>query len=208
MLFWEAVFQNGDTLRLGQHTVPNISFVTGQPIAVDATVHWARESMALFTRNMRRRSSSLSKVPFDVCPIRFLLECPPKISHNFVLNSFCLVPVQLRLINCSASSPLTFDLTTLLPHESAETLPGRLAGSNDNTPSQYLWAGTTSHHVEQLAPHQRTTLPLTVCCFRSGIYNLNRFKITVKSSGGSSVDIYPPFQHLISVDDADSDLQQ
>jgi hypothetical protein len=68
---------------------------------------------------------------------------------------------------------------------------------------QYFWSETTQHYVENLKPDAKIALPTCVCFHRSGVYNLNRYKFSIKDEHRKSFhqQIYSPFQHIIIVED-------
>jgi len=159
-----------EKLIVGQHNSCNISFLT--PTTKDQTVpenHF----------------------------LRFSIESPRKILHDFQQESFCMVPVIFHINNVSHSTPLSFYLETLKPHEQKDQVP-----RGNKKQGHYFWAGTTQHYVPALQPESEIALESFVCFSRPGIYNLNRYKFCLKDNEKNIIkQIYSPFQHMVMVTD-------
>eukprot|EP01119_Soliformovum_irregulare_P017192 TRINITY_DN5065_c0_g1_i1.p1 TRINITY_DN5065_c0_g1~~TRINITY_DN5065_c0_g1_i1.p1 ORF type:complete len:1258 (+),score=327.93 TRINITY_DN5065_c0_g1_i1:91-3864(+) len=138
-------------------------------------------------------------------PLRFFIESPRKIVHDFTSQSFCGVAVKFHVNNRSTAHPLSFKLETLKPHEqlpldTSTSTPNLLA--NPQKRSQYFWAGTTQHMVTELRPEGNVELDTTVCFSKAGIYNLNRFKFAIVDKTGKHLQqVVSPFQHIIVIQD-------
>lgn len=201
-------------------------------------------------------SSSFSSLHHNPVAVRFLLECPAKVSYDFTaqgyvfseivtiltqrangINRLCVITLQLHIANCSNHTALSFDLITLSPQEGEEGEGEReehLTPSHAHahahaqaqghqkkaSASQYLWCGTTTHHVDSVAPQATTVLTLSACFFKPGVYNLTRYVLTfiyylflllfidyhfnrfklVTQVNNTNTTIYAPFQHLITVE--------
>jgi hypothetical protein len=96
-------------------------------------------------------------------------------------------------------------LDTLRPHESLENTASSSTHRNSllQKRSQYFWSGNTLHYVADLQPEQKIEIETFVCFSRPGIYNLNRYKFSIKDSKKNSVlqQIFSPYQHLIMIED-------
>jgi hypothetical protein len=90
---------------------------------------------------------------------------------------------------------------TNLFHSFITTQLTRFIFSQSGKRSQYFWADTTQHFVSKLPPDGKIALDTTVCFSRPGIYNVNRYKFSLKDDKGKTYQqIYAPFQHIIIVE--------
>jgi len=179
MLKWETVVPSDQVVYRGVHNVCNISFMT----------------------------QTVDKVVSDNVALRFSIESPRKIAHDFSKQSLCVIPVTFHVNNVSATTPLSFYLETLQPHEQVSITSVENATPNFGTQkrSQYFWAETTQHYVSDLRPFGKTSLQTCVVFSRPGVYNLNRYKFSLKDERNKAVtnkrEIYSPFQHIIMVEE-------
>eukprot|EP01102_Stenamoeba_stenopodia_P016361 TRINITY_DN5717_c0_g2_i1.p1 TRINITY_DN5717_c0_g2~~TRINITY_DN5717_c0_g2_i1.p1 ORF type:complete len:272 (+),score=58.91 TRINITY_DN5717_c0_g2_i1:79-816(+) len=136
-------------------------------------------------------------------PLRFLLQSPTKITHDFSQKSFCIVPVIFAFKNTSLNSHASFVLECIKPSDVKE--------ANDalgQTRSQFFWSGCTSYTVPELAPQEETKIDVNVCFAKPGVYNINRFRVVVSTPNVSGKIMYCPFQHLITVEKALNDTSE
>jgi len=175
VILWETALETGsvETITLiGQQNICNVSF--SSPTTVDKSVS-------------------------NNNALRFSIESPRKMTHDFSEDSFSIVPVTFHIQNRS-SAPLSFRLETLKPHENMDSNPS--ASSIQPKRSQYFWAGETQHYVLDLAPEAKVALGTNACFSRPGVYNLNRYKFVILDNKGRVLQqIYSPFQHIIIVED-------
>eukprot|EP00026_Physarum_polycephalum_P000876 Phypoly_transcript_00877.p1 GENE.Phypoly_transcript_00877~~Phypoly_transcript_00877.p1 ORF type:complete len:1286 (+),score=165.39 Phypoly_transcript_00877:53-3910(+) len=200
LLFWESSGPIGGGSHIyGQLSIPQVSFVPSQHAPITHTHSRNSLSLPLPTLPPTPRivpSPSIS-VLHNLVAVRFLIECPTKITHDFNDQGLCVTPLQLHIANCSNHSPLSFDIFTLSPQEEGEGEPDAHHVVKASA-SQYLWCGTTTHRVDSLVPQGKTQLTLSACFFKPGVYNLTRFKLTTQ--GTNNTTIYAPFQHLITIE--------
>eukprot|EP01103_Thecamoeba_quadrilineata_P018971 TRINITY_DN7507_c0_g1_i1.p1 TRINITY_DN7507_c0_g1~~TRINITY_DN7507_c0_g1_i1.p1 ORF type:complete len:860 (+),score=186.81 TRINITY_DN7507_c0_g1_i1:321-2582(+) len=123
--------------------------------------------------------------------LRYLLEVPSRVVHDFDNMSLCSVPVILRVKNISSES-ISFFLETFKSSDIKES-----SDSMGNFRPQYFWAGKTLTSVSDLPPENEVSLTVTACFSRAGVYNLNRFRL---NTTGSNRALTPSQQHLITVD--------
>jgi len=155
-------------------------------------------------------SATVDQVVADDNPLRFTIDSPRKILHDFNRQSFCMVPVTFHVNNCSSAVPISFYLHTLKPNEQLNTAPSSPATSaNDPSSaamkrSQYFWSETSTHYVRDLPPESKILLDCCVCFSKAGIYNLNRYKFCLEDE--KSQTIYSQFQHMIIIEDTNETL--
>eukprot|EP01114_Cavostelium_apophysatum_P009903 TRINITY_DN2322_c0_g2_i1.p1 TRINITY_DN2322_c0_g2~~TRINITY_DN2322_c0_g2_i1.p1 ORF type:complete len:1266 (+),score=437.02 TRINITY_DN2322_c0_g2_i1:149-3946(+) len=171
IIVWETTLESGEKITLrGQHNVCNISFLT---------------------------QTTVDKAINENTTLRFSIESPRKIVHDFSKDSMCLVPILFHVNNVSQTAPISFYLETLQPQDQIEINPS--FGTQKR--SQYFWA-ECSTHVSDLKPEGKIALESCVCFTRPGVYNLNRYKFSLKDEKSSiRQQIYSPFQHIIMVED-------
>jgi len=131
------------------------------------------------------------------------VEAPRKVLHEFNKENTCIVPVIFHISNRSTTSPLSFYLETLRPHDQPDSIPNRSGSISNQKRSQYFWAGVTQHYIADLLPEQKIEIETFACFTRPGVYNLNRYKFNIKDSRKRQVvqQIYSQFQHLIIIED-------
>ncbi|PRP88533.1 hypothetical protein PROFUN_02944 [Planoprotostelium fungivorum] len=132
--------------------------------------------------------------------LRFSIESPRKVIHDFSQDILCMVPVVFHVSNISAK-PLTFSLETLKPHEDLSS--SAAAGTPPvSKRSAYFWADTTFHMVHDLMPDTSVSLDMSVCFSSPGVFNLNRYKFSIKDDKRRNAgDIYSNYQHILTVED-------
>jgi len=141
-------------------------------------------------------SENINEIANDNTPLRFLINAPSKVTHDFKAENFCVVPIQLHVKNASPQSPISYDFEALKLNSVVDKDPA--AGQ---IRSQFFWYGVTKYRVNQLQPGCETSLSLKVCFSKPGVYNINKFKFIISVAGGTAKDIYSPCQHLITVED-------
>jgi len=176
LIIWEAKTEMNQRICFGQHTICNIAFLT---------------------------TSTAEQSVSENNALRYSVEAPRKVLHEFTKESTCIVPVVFHLSNRSTTAPLSFYLETLRPHDQIETVPHRSGSISQQKRSQYFWSGVTQHYVSDLLPGQKIEIETLACFTRPGVYNLNRYKFSIKDSRKRQVvqQIYSQFQHLIMVED-------
>jgi len=142
IILWETAVGTGPSDRIiliGQQNICNVSFLS--PTTVDKSVS-------------------------NNNALRFSIESPRKVVHDFSEDSFCVVPVIFHVSNRSSSIPLSFRLETLKPHENLENTHANTSSIQPKR-SQYFWSGTTQHCVSDLRPEATVALETNVCFFKS-----------------------------------------
>lgn len=132
------------------------------------------------------------------CPLRFVIDSPAVLTHDFARQSLALVPIVFHVTNTSPLAPLEFEFETLRPQETVET------SSELNSSSDYLWSGTTHRALTTLAPLQSLQFTVTACFARPGRYLINRFKFNVLATDPFSqkkkkLTLYSSSQHLLVI---------
>ncbi|XP_072246347.1 trafficking protein particle complex subunit 8 isoform X2 [Leuresthes tenuis] len=108
--------------------------------------------------------------------IKTNLHYPETFTHQFVLDSLCLVPVTLTLSNCSlAQVEVIIDLRP--KSSSSESL---------EVHSSFAWVGQSQYKLP-LRPQEVVSLALQACFFRAGVYNLNTPRVFAKPAEQSAV---------------------
>ncbi|KYQ90212.1 hypothetical protein DLAC_08813 [Tieghemostelium lacteum] len=195
VLFWECNSNSGSSLnllsgnRIGTLNFPNILFLP---------THYSDSALSTPWGSWKSTTSPSGKIITLIdpnlkiqLPLRFQLHSDLDVNHSFQQNPLCIVPLKLQLMNCSFVHQLNLTVECLLPHENVF--------DHSSTTSQYFWTGSTKTTIE-LKPQEIVNLPLYVCFNQPGVYNINRFKLSVKLSE-SSKDIYSTVQHLITIKD-------
>jgi len=176
IILWESKSSDNQRICFGQYNIWNIAFLTP---------------------NTAEQSLSENNA------LRYSVEAPRKVLHEFNKENTCIVPVVFHISNRSTTTPLSFYLETLRPHDQPESIPNRSGSISLQKRSQYFWAGITQHSVPDLLPGQKIEIETFACFTRPGVYNLNRYKFSIRDSRKRQVvqQIYSSFQHLIIIED-------
>jgi len=129
------------------------------------------------------------------CPLQLRVQGP---THTSLVKtgSACFVPVNIVLWNNSWSSALDVVFEALPP----TTHEGASESAKVHRGWDFEWGGTVKV-VLTVPARGESTIPLTACLFKPGVYNLNRFRVSFPNSTYPAQD-FPStdFQRLLHVD--------
>lgn len=128
-------------------------------------------------------------------PISWILDGPQEITHNFSA-SFCEISLKMTLYNSSSSTATvctnTFDSThhNVVSSSSSEpsmsgwyslSLENEIKAPSDIITAQesvgaMIWSGSSSTKVH-IQPKSSTEIPLEVCVFYPGTYDLSNYAV-------------------------------
>jgi len=113
----------------------------------------------------------------------------------------CNVPVCISIRSCCETQHLVITWEAFRPDEQ-DTLTAD--GADVKYSSPYVWVGVTrKHFAEPVLPGQQVKLETTLGVWQAGLYNINRFRVRVKTPNGILPLVYvPPMQHVLTVVDA------
>jgi hypothetical protein len=113
----------------------------------------------------------------------------------------CTHAVVLSVKNISPTEPITFYLDAM--KYSSQALEGHL--HQHHSRSAFLWSGVSRFSTVTLAPRGEISYTLYASFSRSGVYNINRFRLVVTDAGDGPAtphkDVYPTAQYFITVVD-------
>lgn len=113
----------------------------------------------------------------------------------------------LSVKNISPTESITFYLDAM--RLNASSIEGHIAHQHHSR-STYLWSGVSRFNSVTLAPRAETSYTLYAAFPRPGVYNINRFKLVVKTDAGRGdgsgapvphKDVYPSAPYLVTVED-------
>ncbi|KAG7488409.1 hypothetical protein MATL_G00034240 [Megalops atlanticus] len=108
--------------------------------------------------------------------IKTNLHYPESYNHPFPQKSLCMVPVTLRLSNCSMAE---VDVIIDLRHKATSPETLEVHGS-------FTWLGQTQYKL-QLKAQEIHKLQLTACFIHAGVYNLGTPRVFAKLSDQGSM---------------------
>ncbi|KAG9348071.1 hypothetical protein JZ751_004096 [Albula glossodonta] len=108
--------------------------------------------------------------------IKTNLHYPESYNHPFLQRSLCMVPVTLRLSNCSLAE---VDVIIDLRHKATSPETLEVHGS-------FTWLGQTQYKL-QLKAQEIHKLQLTACFIHAGVYNLGTPRVFAKLSDQGSM---------------------
>jgi hypothetical protein len=175
MIFWSASSGSSSTNYssiIGQSHALRLNFVPSRDAGIEAHV--------------------ASKTPWHTqpdCPLTVTLEYQERLDHDFERSVQCNMSILFRIKNISPDLPCDFTLELLSP-TAVQALQPALANAmstsvyQQTTPqpqqptNSFIWMGTTRVQYKGLLPGQMLHVPVKVCFFAPGQYNLNQFKLT------------------------------
>eukprot|EP00301_Raphidiophrys_heterophryoidea_P019956 c4765_g1_i1.p1 GENE.c4765_g1_i1~~c4765_g1_i1.p1 ORF type:complete len:1389 (+),score=277.83 c4765_g1_i1:44-4210(+) len=103
------------------------------------------------------------------------------VSHSFSARKTCVVAVSLCATNSSSHHPLTFQLEAHNTGMGTDGSRVALASDAASPPNQmgFMWVGPTRRTVRDLGPGLTVNMPLNVCFFAPGLYDISQFSIMV-----------------------------
>ncbi|CAG8459139.1 6976_t:CDS:10 [Ambispora leptoticha] len=145
---------------------------------------------ALFEQTARERAilvnSLLKNKHFkDESPLKILLKCEDKYTHNFVSENLCVLPIKIVLKNCSWNKRVCFNLE-LLPFDENPNLRSTTAHKSLHT-NIFHWTGET-YKCGLLSPNDELEFEVKACFTQPGIYDINRWRLTVNMNYDSTVN--------------------
>ena len=202
ILSWSAIDNKGVKV-IGQLNIINVSLLNTNNNTSEQTID--------SNSNKDSNNNNNSNNNKENSQLRFTIESPRKIIHDFNKETICIVPVIFHISNYSQSLPLSFYLETLRPHESIETTTAATMGHRNSLVqkrSQYFWSGPTQQFIPNLLPDQKIQVETFVCFHRAGIYNLNRYRFNIKDvkKNTFSHQLFSPYQHLIVIEDQNQSI--
>ncbi|RGB32937.1 ER-golgi trafficking TRAPP I complex 85 kDa subunit-domain-containing protein [Rhizophagus diaphanus] len=176
--------------RQGHHYIVGINLGVQQNPFQGLSIYSA-PNRALFEQTIRERAlllNSLSKNKNfkDDSPLKLVIQCMDIYEHDFELQSFCIVPITISIKNCSWNKKIGFTLEMISPDQHETNRSN--AFHKVITPMIFHWMGSTLKYAT-LSANEEQTFVVKACFNRSGVYDLNRWRLTVKyddqnASGG------------------------
>jgi len=138
---------------------------------------------------------------FQSSPVKVSVEYASSVAHDFSKCCMCNVPVCISIRSCCETQHLDITWEAFRPDEQ-DTLTAD--GADVKYSSPYVWVGVTrKHFAEPVLPGQQVKLETTLGVWQAGLYNINRFRVRVKTPNGILPLVYvPPMQHVLTVVDA------
>ncbi|RHZ88011.1 hypothetical protein Glove_26g14 [Diversispora epigaea] len=189
-----ALYWNIPTLsRQGHH------YIIGINLGVQQNPFQSQKIMkstnrALFEQTVRERAalanSLLKNKNFkDESPLKLVIQCDDYFEHDFRNQRFCVVNVKISIKNCSWNKRIGFTLELL----SSENEPGKSSLHKSTYPTVFHWTGSTYKYAI-LSAEEVQTYVFKACFIRPGVYEINRWRLTVnfdpeiqKDNGGPSI---------------------
>ncbi|CAI2163877.1 1745_t:CDS:10 [Funneliformis geosporum] len=136
---------------------------------------------ALFEATVRERTlllNSLSKNKNfkDDSPLKLVIQCADIYKHDFEFQSFCIVPVTISIKNCSWNKRIGFTLEMISSDQNETNRSNALHKAI--TPMIFHWIGSTFKYAT-LSANEEQTFVVKACFIRSGVYDINRWRLTV-----------------------------
>jgi hypothetical protein len=146
----------------------------------------ARERAALL--------SALTKNKFfkDESPVKVIVESEDIYRHNFELERLFIVPITIMVKNCSYNRTVTFSLEMLSAEQARSQIQSRGPAIQSNVNVfPFHWSGPTLRNGT-LLPDESRSLVVRVCFQQAGVYDVNRWRLTVnlvEDSAGSGAGL-------------------
>jgi hypothetical protein len=190
VLFWTTP-TTSTTLVTGQSHALRLSFVPARDSGIETHV--------------------ASKTPWKAqpeCPLTVTLEYNDRVEHNFANHLQCTSTILFRLKNISPDLVCDFTLELLPPTSSFKEVTSPTPNSSQQMNS-FLWSGTTKVQAKGVLPGQLLHVPVKVCFFAPGQFNLNQFKVNYISRDEKNPDeratlkamAFSDMQYMLSVQD-------
>jgi len=143
----------------------------------------------LFEQTIRERAlllNSLSKNKNfkDDSPLKLVIQCMDIYEHDFEFQSFCIVPITISIKNCSWNKKIGFTLEMISPDQNETNRSN--AFHKAITPMIFHWMGSTFEYAT-LSANEEQTFVVKACFIRSGVYDINRWRLTVKYDQNASI---------------------
>ncbi|EXX67250.1 hypothetical protein RirG_116090 [Rhizophagus irregularis DAOM 197198w] len=219
-LYWNISSVSSDVSstplqRQGHHYIVGINLGVQQNPFQGLSIYSA-PNRALFEQTIRERAlllNSLSKNKNfkDDSPLKLVIQCMDIYEHDFELQSFCIVPITISIKNCSWNKKIGFTLEMISPDQHETNRSN--AFHKVITPMIFHWMGSTLKYAT-LSANEEQTFVVKACFNRSGVYDINRWRLTVKyddqnasggrneSSGGMKGYVQMPnTPHLLTIID-------
>ncbi|KAI8994486.1 ER-golgi trafficking TRAPP I complex 85 kDa subunit-domain-containing protein [Pilobolus umbonatus] len=152
----------------------------------------AKERMSLINNLTRHRSLK------DESPIKLMVYAPDRVVHDFNQKGLLKVGIRISFRNCSWNKSCKYALD-LLPWSDGKVSQKNSKSSINIYP--FHWAGSTVL-TGFLKPDEETTLEGYAHFQIAGVYDINRWKLTVRTDDNEDGDIYihqPGLPHLVNV---------
>ncbi|CAG8595408.1 16304_t:CDS:10, partial [Acaulospora morrowiae] len=173
-----ALYWNIPTLlRQGHHYIIGINLGVQQNPFQSPNI-LASSNRALFEQTVRERAalvnSLLKNKNFkDESPLKLIIQCADTLEHDFQSQRFCIIPIKILIKNCLWNKRIGFTLEMLPPD--SET---RSTFHKSVHPTVFQWIGSTFKYAT-LSAGEVQTFVTKACFVRSGVYDVNRWKLTV-----------------------------
>ncbi|RKP23235.1 hypothetical protein SYNPS1DRAFT_24764 [Syncephalis pseudoplumigaleata] len=172
-VFWQVPRQG----RFGHHHLLGVNLSSASARDADAASSFVR------TSSLTKRNSILSvasRMTLSVeDPIKVLVTSPSEIGHDFVESGLCILEIAISFKNC-AIGQVEFTLELEEADEAFAQRPeaGAPIAKSDASPARFDWIGVTQL-TGMLEEHEERVLTVQACFSQPGVYNLNRWRMTV-----------------------------
>ncbi|CAG8460304.1 5163_t:CDS:10 [Ambispora gerdemannii] len=145
---------------------------------------------ALFEQTIKERAilvnSLLKNKHFkEESPLKVLLKCKDMYEHNFVSESLCVLPIKIVIKNCSWNKHVGFNLELLSFDENLNLRSTMSHKSLHN--NIFNWTGET-YKYGSLSPNNEIEFEVKACFTQPGVYDINRWRLTVNMDYDSTVN--------------------
>jgi len=193
-----------------QKKIVNPAAIVGDvdaPDKLDLVLSWSTPDRQHFGFYHLAGSDCMRSQP-NLCALKVAVDYETVVRHDFSTGCVRLtvhISVRNRLQYAHgdpSESNVGFLFEALNPEERFDSSRKSFKTVNHSSVrSRYMWQGPTRSQVKELPSQALHAITLFACFYYPGVYNLNRFKFTVKVGSAPSRVFFFPLQHLVEVYD-------